>query len=213
MTFRILIVCAANLCRSPLAAAAFERVVAQQGLEDRITIDSGGIDPPPGHSVCPEIVRLAASRGLHSRSLPHHVARPVSVAQLAAADLVLATDRRVRSELVKRTPYLAGRTFTLREAADLADLVAGELRGQSLSRRLTSFAATMNATRGFTELPRTRYVVPLPAPWRRVAVHAHDIPDAHQIERAPHRVVYRLTVTAAEHLAHDLGAATTTLAR
>ena len=38
----ILFVCWGNICRSPAAEATFRKVVKEEGLEEKITIDSAG---------------------------------------------------------------------------------------------------------------------------------------------------------------------------
>ncbi|MCG6197290.1 low molecular weight phosphotyrosine protein phosphatase, partial [Anoxybacillus sp. LAT_38] len=40
---RVLFVCLGNICRSPMAEAVFRRLVEEEGLAERIAIDSAGI--------------------------------------------------------------------------------------------------------------------------------------------------------------------------
>jgi protein-tyrosine phosphatase len=204
MTFSILIACTANVCRSPFAAAVLVHAVSLEEVHRRIAVDTGGIDAVPGQPVCPDVVRMGESRGLRSRALVGHQAQVLTADQIEAADLVLAADRRTRSGIMKRVSRAAGRTFTLREAAQLGEVAVFEVRGQTLEDRLRSYVAAMNAGRGLRDLPRTRHMVAVTSPWRRVAVHGHDIPDAHQGERAPHRVVYALTTSSAQQVARGL---------
>lgn len=211
MTFTVLVACSANVCRSPLAAVAFERAFALDELSRRIVIDSGGIDVLPGDPVCADAVRMAESRGIRSTTLTGHRAQALTLPQIGAADLVLAADRRVRSSIVKWVPDAASRTFTLREAAQLGGEAAREITGRTVDERLRSYVAAMNASRGLTGLPRTRYLLTPSAPWRRLVVHAHDIPDAHQNERAPHRAVYHLVSAGARDVARGLGVCTPAL--
>jgi protein-tyrosine phosphatase len=206
MTFRILVVCAANVCRSPLAAAVTTHSLAMNAAGRVVEVDTAGTEAQPGVPVCADVVRMAGARGLHPRALPVHVAHPVTLDQVEAADLVLTADRRVRSSIVKRAPQAGERTFTLREAANLGEHAAREVEGRFMDARLRSYVSAMNASRGLTDLPRTRHLVS--RPWRPVAVHAHDIPDAHQAERASHRAVYHLTVAAARQVTEGLVACT-----
>ena len=67
--------------------------------------------------------------------------------------------------------------------------------------------AAMHASRGLIELPRTRRLLALPVTLRPLAVHDHDVPDAHQRDLAPHRIVFRLTADAAHRLGWVLSAA------
>jgi protein-tyrosine phosphatase len=204
MTFTVLIACSANVCRSPLAAAALVRAVALEEVGRLIVVDTGGIDVLPGEPTCPDLVRLADSHRFRSHDLIEHRARALTHDQVDVADIVLTADRRVRSGVLKRVPGAAPRTFTLREAAQLGSEAGREVQGRSVEERLRSYVAAMNATRGLTDLPRTRHVMALTTPWRRMAVHAHDVPDAHQGEHAPHRTVFQLTTTGAEEVARGL---------
>lgn len=38
----VLFVCLGNICRSPMAEAVFRHMVKEEGLEDRIRVDSAG---------------------------------------------------------------------------------------------------------------------------------------------------------------------------
>lgn len=202
MTFTVLVACSANICRSPLAAALLERAVALEAVGRVIAVESGGVDVPAGQRACPDTIRMTESHGIHGSALPQHLSRPLSTEQIATADLVLTSDRRIRSAVLKREPGVAARTFTLREAALLGEDAANHVEGRWLEDRLRSYVAAMNAHRGLTDLPRTRHV--LAAPWRRLAVHAHDIPDAHQGEQASHRVVFQLIASSTERVARGL---------
>lgn len=206
MTYTILVACSANVCRSPLVAAVLTRSVALEEVGLRIEIETGGLDVVVDDPVCPDIVKLADARRLRSSGLVQHHAKALTIEQVEGASLIITADRRVRSGIVKRAPQAAARTFTLREAAQLADQAVLLLQGAGVDDRLREFTDEMNSRRGFTDLPRTRRVLALSAPWRLTPVHAHDVPDAHQDERAPHRVVYHSVVGATEQLAHGLAA-------
>jgi protein-tyrosine phosphatase len=40
--YKILFVCLGNICRSPAAEGILKRMVKEQGLEDKISVDSAG---------------------------------------------------------------------------------------------------------------------------------------------------------------------------
>jgi protein-tyrosine phosphatase len=88
---RVLFVCMGNICRSPTAAGAFRKVVAERGPELEILIDSAGThayhigDPPD-----PRAQRAALRRGIDLSMLR---ARRVALDDFARFDLVLAMDR------------------------------------------------------------------------------------------------------------------------
>jgi protein-tyrosine phosphatase len=217
MTFRILVVCTANVCRSPLAAALLtENLLTENGPGPTpgIAISGAGVGAVVGAPACREMRRTAATQGLPMTRLHHHRARQLTVGGVTAADLVLASDRQVRSAILRMAPDVAPRVFTLREAAALAEAAddglgtpgVRSLRGIDAEHRLRDLVAAMHASRGLIELPRTRRLLALPVTLRPLAVHDHDVPDAHQRDLAPHRVVFRLTADAAHRLGWVLSA-------
>ncbi|GGJ91538.1 hypothetical protein GCM10010123_21680 [Pilimelia anulata] len=110
--FRILVVCRANLCRSPMA----ERLAAA-ALGPRVQVASAGTharDDQPMHPHAAEVLRRAGllDEGFRSRRLD-----PVL---LHGADLVLTASRAERAACVRLVPAAVGRTFTLLQFARLA---------------------------------------------------------------------------------------------
>jgi protein-tyrosine phosphatase len=86
---RLLFVCMGNICRSPTAEAVMRALVAREGLEGEIAIDSAGTgswhvgDPPDARST-----EAAARRGI----VMEGAARQVTEADFEAYDLLLAAD-------------------------------------------------------------------------------------------------------------------------
>ena len=110
---RMLAVCTANVCRSPVAEAILARRLADVVDIDgrRWTVSSAGTDRYPG-LVEPDTVAAAAARGL---DITMHTSRQVSQADLDEADLVLAMTRSHVRSLVATDPAAWPRTFTLKE--------------------------------------------------------------------------------------------------
>ncbi len=87
---KVLFVCLGNICRSPTAHGVFETLLQQQGLADRIHVDSAGTaayhigNPPDKRSI-----QAAASRGY---SLSHLRARQVVREDFEEYDYILAMD-------------------------------------------------------------------------------------------------------------------------
>lgn len=201
MTFTVLTVCSANTCRSPLMTVFLERSLLAQPFGINVRVGSCGVNALPGQPVCPETARLARSNSMVSQALDLHRSTPLTDDLIARADLILTADRQLRSEVVKRAlPESVARTFTLREAAQLAATANSEVPAGSPEERLRQRTAQLNHSRGFTDLPAVVRLAALSRPWRSVAVHTHDVPDAHGDPRAPHSVVHRLVVSAAEQL-------------
>ncbi len=140
-----------------------------------------------------------------SRVLELHRSTPLTDDLIERADLILAADRQLRSAIVKQArPLSIDRTFTLREAAQLAAQASREVKGRTIEERLRSLTMQMNHSRGFTDLPDIQRIADRSRPWRRISVHTHDVPDAHGEPQAPHSVVHRLIVPAADQLVGHL---------
>ena len=114
---RILVLCAGNIGRSPLAEALIRSRLAQglgvseQQLEQRgVTVVSAGTDAPEGHPASRRGIAFAASRGL---DLSDHVATQLTAEAVAEADLIYCMDRRQMDAVARLEPTAAGRTRLL----------------------------------------------------------------------------------------------------
>ncbi len=88
---RILFVCLGNICRSPTAEGVFRALIEQEGLADRVLIDSAGthayhVDDPPDERAQAAALR----RGIDISGLR---GRKVVPADFESFDYVLAMDR------------------------------------------------------------------------------------------------------------------------
>lgn len=111
----ILVVCAANVCRSPLAELALRRGL---GEGSSVPVRSAGVRAQDGDPICSEVAARHTD-GDWQEQAGEHRAREVTPEMLAEADLVLTASRDIRGELVRSAPELRDRMFTLREAAHL----------------------------------------------------------------------------------------------
>lgn len=88
--YSVLFVCMGNICRSPTADGVFRHMVAAQGLQDRVTVDSAGThnyhpnSPPDARSQ-----EHAAMRGYDLSTLR---ARQIQQSDFEKFDLILAMD-------------------------------------------------------------------------------------------------------------------------
>jgi protein-tyrosine phosphatase len=103
---RILFVCLGNICRSPTAEGVMRSVVREEGLEDRIEIDSAGtgnwhVGSPPDERA----TEAAARRGIELDG----AARQFTAADFERYDLILAMDESNRRELLRLAPDEDGR--------------------------------------------------------------------------------------------------------
>ena len=107
---RVLFVCTGNICRSPIAEAAFRQLVRNSKLENRIDIDSAGTHADHlGETPDSRAVEVASERGINLTGL---VARRVAESDFSRFDHILAMDRSNLEELQKICPV--GKTPKLR---------------------------------------------------------------------------------------------------
>jgi protein-tyrosine phosphatase len=98
---RLLFVCSGNICRSPLAEAAFAKLAAETGRSGAFALDSAGTHGwHEGERADPRARRVGSRHGAEV----HSVARPVVDADFEAFDLILAMDRGHLRELRARCP-------------------------------------------------------------------------------------------------------------
>lgn len=190
---RILIVCRANVCRSPFA----ETILTTTLGDMLIQVESAGV-AAIDQMVCP----LAAQwndRAIWLERLRAHRPRQVSGALVSAADLILAASVSVRTELVRLAPASRHKVFTLREATLLGVAFTptqpepyGELAGD--------YAAYLDRRRARTAPlaePRRRWA-------RRPAGDLLSIPDNHGRRKRLHRDTLRQVAVAASTIARQL---------
>ena len=123
----VLVLCTANMCRSPMAAALLRRRLA--GAAGGAAVTSAGL-LPGGRPVVPEV--LAVMRG-YGIDLSGHVSRTVSAADLSAAGLVLAMTREHLRHAVVTAPECWPYTFTLQELVRRGERAGPRRRAEPLA--------------------------------------------------------------------------------
>lgn len=106
---RILAVCTANICRSPIAEALLAR--ALPGCE----VQSAGLEALVGLPADPNAVEVAAADGV---DLKPHRARQLAAWMCQANDLILVMDQGHRLALEERFPLARGKVFRLGHYGD-----------------------------------------------------------------------------------------------
>ncbi|MFA5884662.1 MAG: hypothetical protein WDA60_12480 [Acidimicrobiia bacterium] len=114
---RVLVLCSANQCRSPLAGAFLRQEVALHGLP--VEVVTAGFRES-GNPATPPTVEVAQDFGLDLRE---HVSRKVDRDLLAGADLVLGLERLHVREAVVLERSVWPRAFTLRDVVRRAEAV------------------------------------------------------------------------------------------
>jgi protein-tyrosine phosphatase len=116
VSVHVLVVCTANIARSPLAEAMLAASLESSGIE----VASAGTQARPGHPAAENSQQLAVARGL---DLEGHRSRPVSEDMIADAQLVLTMSERQRDRCAPLAAGAGAHVFTVREFARLLGAV------------------------------------------------------------------------------------------
>jgi len=120
---KVLFVCLGNICRSPTADGVFRKLLADQGLTDRITVDSCGTsDWHIGKAPDQRTQTTAHKRGYDLSVLR---ARTVHMADFEQFDHILAMDESNLKDLLDMAPlHLHGKIHLFLEYAPASGLTA-----------------------------------------------------------------------------------------
>ncbi|WP_435749118.1 hypothetical protein [Microbacterium sp. PMB16] len=143
----ILVVCAANVCRSPLAELALRRGL---GSGSTITVSSAGVRASAGDPICTLVASLHDDDDWTAQAKAH-TAREVTAELIEQSTIVLAASREIRGELVRLAPRSRDWMFTIKEAAHL-----GAGFSSTASDRVVEYVAHLDRARS--------RAVPLAAP-------------------------------------------------
>jgi protein-tyrosine phosphatase len=104
---RLLFVCLGNICRSPTAEAVMRDLLAREGLEDVVEVDSAGTG---GWHIGARPDRRSAAEARRRGIAMNSCARQVCAADFADFDLLLAMDRENHRELLALAPDARARS-------------------------------------------------------------------------------------------------------
>jgi protein-tyrosine phosphatase len=189
----LLVVCTANVCRSPLAA----RLLAD-ALPDA-DVSSAGVQALVDAPMC-----AVSASVLPEGDVVDHVARQLTPDLVRSSDLVLTMEREHRSAAVRLAPGTQSSVFTLREAAALARGHAD--RGTRPPEELGSLASALHGLRGLVALPAAE---PPKRRWWSRPVEPEDpltIVDGHGRPDAVHRAAAEQVAATTEALLDALRA-------
>jgi protein-tyrosine phosphatase len=122
----ILVLCTANQCRSPLAAASLRAHLA--GRDPALTVESAGLGAS-GYPATSPTVDAARALGL---DLTPHRSRQLDVAIAGNAELIVGMERQHVREAVVLDQRVWSRAFTLKELVRRASVVGQRAPGESL---------------------------------------------------------------------------------
>lgn len=104
--YRVLVVCVANICRSPVAEALLQHHLPA------LQVSSAGLSAPEGQPAHPQMCQLLQDRGI---DLCGHRSRPIAPWMLQQNDLIMVMEQDQRTDLAKRNPTFRGKIFLLGE--------------------------------------------------------------------------------------------------
>lgn len=126
MTVQVLVVCTANICRSPAAARALRVGLLDRAVgDDLVAVSSAGVYAMAGAPMCEMSETLVSQHlaGAERDPLGLHASRPLTAELVESADLILTADRTHRRAVLGLSPKARTRAFTVRQAGRLATWV------------------------------------------------------------------------------------------
>lgn len=112
MMYKVLFVCTANICRTPMAESYFNRLVEQGGLEELMGAESAGTWAFDGASAAELSRQVCAENGL---DVSRHRSQSIDLHLMKSADLVLCMAQEHKNDLARVFPHLREKIFTLKE--------------------------------------------------------------------------------------------------
>ncbi|MBC7723498.1 MAG: hypothetical protein H7146_01950 [Burkholderiaceae bacterium] len=181
---RILLVCSANICRSPYAEALLLRALpAISGLPS-VAVSSAGTLARPGFPVCTTAL-AAVGAASDTATVAAHVSRRIDAQMVAGSDLVLTADSGHRGIASLLAPSASARIFTLAEAAALTTVIGARgvrpAHDDTPEARFGAWVAALDAARGLA--------LPVRLPGQRMSRGERpgfDIADGHLQSRRRH---------------------------
>ncbi|MBW4042736.1 MAG: hypothetical protein HIU86_11550, partial [Acidobacteria bacterium] len=190
-----LVVCTANVCRSPLAQRTLEHALAGSPLGD-VHVSSAGTRALEGEPMC-----AVSAEDLDPGDAAYatdHRARQLTGDLVRDADLVITMERAQRSAAVQAAPGSQSKVFTLREVEALLGVLA-ERDGEPPV-DLPSLAKALHSVRGLAPLVPAE---PVKKHWWSRPTEPEDpmtILDGHGLSLAEHAAAADLVRATADRV-------------
>jgi len=125
VSYRVLVVCTGNICRSPFTAQLFAESIGRIGdavgdasARETVEVISAGTHALAGRPIEPAMAVFLRAYGAEARE---HAARQLEADLVRDADLVLALTRDHRRDIVRMLPAASRRVFALGEFTRLLE--------------------------------------------------------------------------------------------
>jgi protein-tyrosine phosphatase len=147
----LLVVCTANVCRSPLAQRVLQRELSAAGWLGEVGVTSAGTRAEEGWAMCSVSATEFSDAAEDAAFASAHRSHLLSKEAVQQAGLVIAMEREQRSLIAQLAPGSQGKVYTLREVESLAGVLAE--RGIEPPADLPALAAALHSVRGFAPVP------------------------------------------------------------
>jgi protein-tyrosine phosphatase len=197
----VLVVDGSDVCRAPIVECTLREQLSNTAWATATTVVSRGLTAERGSTMCDSAASRLGFTGPAIAFYGAHRAEPLTVADIAGADLVLTAERAQRSAIVRMLPGTQATVFTWKEALALATVLVDR-------RRIAALAAPADLAALARALHSARGAVPLIEPtvrtgafhWRRATeTDPLTIPSGHE-GRPEHRRITQESLTVAESL-------------
>jgi protein-tyrosine phosphatase len=176
----VLIVCTANVCRSPYAEHIIEQAFRRDSTLENVHVGSSGIRSVRGGHICSLVASRMPPSPERAEFIERHRSIRATASRVAQAKLILTASRSNRAALAFIDPTARSRTFTLREAAWLG---SNYVRDPSLegTAAIAAFARYLDSQRGVNPPPP-----PVRTGWFARPGDPLSIPDGHNLGNREH---------------------------
>lgn len=196
----LLVVCTANVCRSPLAQRVLQRELAGAGWLGEVPVTSAGTRAEEGWAMCSVSATELSDDAEDAAFAQAHRSHLLSKETVQQAGLVIAMEREQRSLIAQLAPGSQGKVYTLREVESLAGVLAE--RGIRPPTDLSALAAALHSVRGFAPVlaqpPKRRWFQRAVEPEDALTiVDGHGLADDRHLAAAAavHRTAERVAAT------------------
>lgn len=120
----VLVVCAGNTCRSPMAEALLRHAFDDHGIA--LDVRSAGLDPTPGQPVSRETLKVLESK---AATVENHRSRGTDAETVSNATAIFCMEDRQCNELLRRYPHVPRERVHRLADMDISDPICEGIDG------------------------------------------------------------------------------------